>query len=134
MRALLSGARFVAVNLDRRYLGRDGPIPGAGAFVAALERASGRAPDVVVGKPSATIVHEAVASVGHPATACLFVGDNLEADVGAAHAVGMDALLVLTGVTDAADLRSAGATVEHVLPSVAELADSVRDGSAPRGE
>ena len=41
MRALLNGARFVAVNTDRRYVGADGPIPGAGAFVAAIERASG---------------------------------------------------------------------------------------------
>jgi len=132
MRALLNGARFVAVNLDRRYLGRDGPIPGAGAFVAALERASGRGPDVVVGKPSTTIVHEAVASVGFPPSACLFVGDNLEADIGAAHAVGMDALLVLTGVTNEAELRSAGMTAEHILPSVAELVERLRRGPEPR--
>ena len=30
MRAILNGARFVAVNTDRRYVGEDGPIPGAG--------------------------------------------------------------------------------------------------------
>ena len=131
MRTLLRGARFVAVNLDRRYMGRDGPIPAAGAFIAALERATGRGPDVVVGKPSATIVREAVASVGCPPAACLFVGDNLEADVGAAHAVGMDALLVMTGVTGPEELRHSGVTVEHVLPSVAELADSLRDGAPP---
>ena len=41
MRAILNGARFVAVNTDRRYVGEDGPIPGAGAFVAAIERAAG---------------------------------------------------------------------------------------------
>ncbi len=130
MRALLHGARFIAVNLDRRYLGRDGPIPGAGAFVAALERASGRSPDVVVGKPSVTIVHEAVASVGCAPEACLFVGDNLDADVGAAHAAGLDALLVLSGVTDERELGQSGLSVEHVLPSVAELADHLRDRAA----
>ena len=122
MRALLNGARFVAVNRDRRYLGRDGSIPGAGAFVAALERSSGRPPDVIVGKPSTTIVREAVESVGLPPAACLFVGDNLEADAGAAHAVGMDALLVLTGVTTTEELETADVSVEHVLPSVANLA------------
>jgi HAD superfamily hydrolase (TIGR01450 family) len=88
MRALLHGARFVAVNVDRRYVGSEGPIPGAGAFVAALERASGRLPDVIVGKPSITIVQEAVASVGQPASECLFVGDNIEAVVVAAHTAG----------------------------------------------
>ena len=131
MRAVLGGARFIAVNVDRRYLGKDGPIPGAGAYVATLEHAAGRAPDVIVGKPSPTIVQEAVEHVGRPAEACLFVGDNLEADVGVAHAVGMDALLVLTGVADERDLASSGIAVEHVLPSVAELAEALRDGRGP---
>jgi 4-nitrophenyl phosphatase len=122
MRALLNGARFVAVNTDRRYVGADGPIPGAGAFVAAIERASGRAPDVVVGKPSITIVQEAVASVGRPAGECLFVGDNIETDVVAAHTVGLPALLVWSGVSTRAELEASGVAVEHVEESVAALA------------
>jgi HAD superfamily hydrolase (TIGR01450 family) len=121
MRAILGGARFVAVNRDSRFVGIDGLIPGAGAYVAAVERAVGRDPDVVVGKPSITIVAEAVASVRRPASSCIFVGDNLETDVKAAHAVGMDALLVLTGVATAEDLRVTDVPVEHVLPSLAEL-------------
>src|SRR5205823_5988871 len=45
MRALLQGAQFLAVNVDRMYVGPDGGmIPGSGVFVAALERAVGRAP------------------------------------------------------------------------------------------
>lgn len=121
MRALLAGARFVAVNVDRYYLGTDGLIPGAGAAAAPLERAAGRPPDVVVGKPSITIVEEAVASVGFAPPECLFVGDNLEADVVAAHTAGLPALLVLTGVTTRAELEASGVAVEHVLDSVAEL-------------
>lgn len=122
MRALLGGARFVAINTDRRYVGSDGMLPGAGAFVAALEWAAGRAPDVIVGKPSITIVEEAVASVGLPASECLFVGDNIETDVLAAHAVGLPALLVWTGVSTPADLAASGVQVEHVEESVAALA------------
>jgi HAD superfamily hydrolase (TIGR01450 family) len=122
MRALLHGARFIAVNVDRRYAGGVGAIPGAGAFVATLERASGRSPDVIVGKPSITIVQEAVASVGQPAGECLFVGDNIEADVVAAHTAGLPALLVWTGVSTPADLAASGVEVEHVADSVAALA------------
>ncbi|MGE3270240.1 MAG: HAD-IIA family hydrolase [Chloroflexota bacterium] len=124
MRALLNGARFVAVNTDRRYVGDDGPIPGAGAFVAAIERAAGRTPDVVVGKPSITIVEEAVASVGLAAGECLFVGDNIETDVLAAHAVGLPSLLVWTGVSTPADLADSGVQVAHVAESVRALADA----------
>jgi HAD superfamily hydrolase (TIGR01450 family) len=120
MRALLRGARFVAVNNDRMYVGRDGDmIPGVGMFVAAFERAIGRPPDVVVGKPSIRLLREAADSVGCPPSECLYVGDNPEADVIGAHAAGMDALLVLTGVASAAE--ECTEPPEHVLPSVAGL-------------
>ena len=119
---ILGGARYIAVNVDRRYVGNEGAIPGAGAFVAMLERATGRSPDVIVGKPSITIVQEAVASVGHPASDCLFVGDNIEADVVAAHTAGLPALLVWTGVSTPADLEASGVRVEHVADSVEALA------------
>ena len=124
MRAILNGARFVAVNTDRRYVGEDGPIPGAGAFVAAIERAAGREPDVIIGKPSITIVEEAVVSVGLPAADCLFVGDNIETDILAAHAVGMAALLVWSGVSTPADLAASGVKVAHVADTVMALADA----------
>lgn len=120
MRALLRGARFVTINMDRTYVGADGDlVPGCGVFAAALERAIGRPPDVVVGKPSIRLLCEAADSVGAPPEACLYVGDNPEADVAGAHAAGMDALLVLTGVATSADEGPERA--EHVLPSVADL-------------
>jgi HAD superfamily hydrolase (TIGR01450 family) len=128
LRALLRGARFVAVNVDRTYVGADGDlVPGAGVFVAALERGAGRPPDVVVGKPSITLLLEAAHSIGQPPAECLYTGDNLEADVAGAHAAGMDALLVLTGVATGAE--DAADPPEHVLPSVADLKTLVESAS-----
>jgi HAD superfamily hydrolase (TIGR01450 family) len=119
-RALLRGARFVTVNMDRTYVGPDGDlVPGCGVFAEALAYAAGRPPDVVVGKPSITLLCEAAESVGSPPNECLYIGDNPEADVGGAHAAGMDALLVLTGV--AASAEESPEPPEHVLPSVADL-------------
>src|SRR5579864_4003936 len=121
MRALQRGARFITINMDRTYVGADGDlVPGCGAFAAALERATGRVPDVVVGKPSITLLCEAAASVNAAPEDCLYVGDNPEADIGGAHAAGMAALLVLTGVSTSVD--EALEPPEHVLPSVADLA------------
>jgi HAD superfamily hydrolase (TIGR01450 family) len=120
MRALLNGARFVAVNADRMYVGPTGQlIPGAGAWVAALERSSGRSPDAIVGKPSARILVEAAQSLGLQPADCIYVGDNLDVDVGGAYAAGMDALLVHTGVSKPGD--RAEREPEHILASVAEL-------------
>jgi HAD superfamily hydrolase (TIGR01450 family) len=124
MRALLRGARFVVVNMDRTYVGADGGlVPGCGTFAEALAYAVGRPPDVVVGKPSITLLCEAAQSVDHAVSDCLYIGDNPEADVAGAHAAGMDALLVLTGVaTSAAECPE---PPEHVLPSVADIASLV---------
>jgi HAD superfamily hydrolase (TIGR01450 family) len=124
MRALLGGARFITVNMDRTYVGADGGlVPGCGVFAAALERAAGRPPDVVVGKPSVTLLLEAAGSIGEPPGVCLYAGDNPEADVAGAHAAGMDALLVLTGVASTVDERFD--PPEFVLASVATLKDYV---------
>jgi HAD superfamily hydrolase (TIGR01450 family) len=121
LRALLQGARFVVVNMDRTYIGDDGGlVPGCGVFAAALERGAGRPPDVVVGKPSITLLHEAAESVGQLPETCLYVGDNPEADVGGAHAAGMHAALVLTGVATGAE--TSHDPPEYVLSSVSDLA------------
>jgi HAD superfamily hydrolase (TIGR01450 family) len=124
MRALLGGARFVTINVDRTYIGEDGGlVPGCGVFAAALERAIGRPPDVVVGKPSATLLLEAAESIAQVPANCLYVGDNPEADIGGAHAAGMDALLVLSGVASAVD--ESADPPEFVLASVADLKEYV---------
>src|SRR5262249_20606633 len=120
MRALLRGARFVTVNMDRTYVGPDGDlVPGCGVFAAGPRRAACPPPDVVVGKPSITLLCEAADSVGQPPDECLYVGDNPEADVGGAQAAGMHALLVLSGVASSAD--ESPQQPEHILPSVADL-------------
>jgi ribonucleotide monophosphatase NagD (HAD superfamily) len=56
-----------------------------------------------------------------PPAECLYVGDNPEADVAGAHAAGMAAMLVLTGVATTAEGHP-----EYVLPSVAHLAQEFR--------
>jgi HAD superfamily hydrolase (TIGR01450 family) len=120
MRSVMAGARLIGINRDRRYMGRDELVPGAGVFVAALEVATGQSA-TIIGKPSPTIVREAVASVGCGAEACLFIGDNLESDIAAARAVGIDGLLVMTGVASPEELATSPIRPTHVLPSVADL-------------
>ena len=48
--AIRGGARFIATNDDATYPTPDGPVPGAGALVAAVATAAGVGP-VIAGKP-----------------------------------------------------------------------------------
>ena len=94
--ALRRGADFLATSLDPTYPMPDGLWPGTGAIVKALEYASGREA-AVVGKPEPQLYLTALDRMGEGRT--LAVGDKIDADVGAAKRVGLDAVLVLTGGT-----------------------------------
>jgi HAD superfamily hydrolase (TIGR01450 family) len=95
--AALRGAELFGSNRDATFPTADGLWPGSGAVIAAVETASGRAV-VTVGKPEPTLVQTALDRLG-PGRA-LMVGDRVDADLGAAHAAGIDCAIVLTGASD----------------------------------
>jgi len=102
--ALRAGAVWVACNLDPTLPTERGPLPGNGSMVAALRLASGRAPQVA-GKPAPALVNASVLRVG--AQRPLMIGDRLDTDIEGGRIAGMPTLLVLTGVSDAAELLAA---------------------------
>jgi glycerol 3-phosphatase-2 len=103
--AVRGGALWVATNTDRTLPSPRGPLPGNGSLVAALRTALDRDPDVVVGKPEPELFATAARLAG--ARRPLVVGDRLDTDIEGAVRAGMDSLLVLTGVSGAADLLAA---------------------------
>ena len=110
--AIRAGARWVATNTDATLPSPRGPLPGNGSLVAAVRTALGRGPDVVIGKPGAALFEVALANRG--VSRALVVGDRLDTDVEGARRAGLDSLLVLTGVSTAADLLRAP---EHQRPT-----------------
>jgi HAD superfamily hydrolase (TIGR01450 family) len=95
--AALRGAFLIGSNRDATFPQPDGLWPGSGAVIAAVETASGRT-FATVGKPQPTLVQTALDRLG-PGRA-LMVGDRVDADLGAAHAAGIDGAIVLTGASD----------------------------------
>ena len=102
--AVLAGAEVIGASRDRTFPTEDGPFPGTGAIVAALEYATGRRA-VTVGKPEAQIFQTALDRVGEGRS--LVIGDRLDADLAGAAAAGLDAAIVLTGVTTNAEAQAA---------------------------
>ena len=123
MSAVADGARLMATNADARYPTPAGFLPGAGAIVAALATATGVTPEVI-GKPSPAMFSAIVASSGVPAGETVVVGDNPHADIAGAHRAGCAAILVLTGVADAA--LAATLTGELAPDAIAAGPDEVR--------
>jgi HAD superfamily hydrolase (TIGR01450 family) len=106
LRAILAGADFIAVNRDPTLPVEDGFDPGTGSLVAALEYASGRTAEIV-GKPEPGVMLEALRAMGAQASKTLVVGDGLALDIVAGRAAGMDAALVLTGISTRAQAEAA---------------------------
>ncbi|GIJ81137.1 HAD-superfamily class IIA hydrolase, TIGR01459 [Micromonospora phaseoli] len=103
--AVRGGATWIATNTDRTLPSGRGPLPGNGALVAALATALGREPDEIVGKPAPELFATAARRAAEGRT--LVVGDRLDTDIEGANRAGLDSLLVLTGVSDAAELLAA---------------------------
>lgn len=104
--AIQSGARWVATNDDLTLPTDRGVAPGNGSLVAAVRRAVDADP-IVVGKPGPLLYELAARALGTDAQHTLGIGDRLETDVAGAHAAGMSALHVLTGVHGPPDLVGA---------------------------
>lgn len=102
---IASGVQWVASNLDLTVPTADGLAPGNGTLVNAVASAVGHGPDLVAGKPHRPLFDETMLRVGSRRP--LMVGDRLDTDIEGANRCGADSLLVLTGVTDLADLCSA---------------------------
>lgn len=104
--ALSADALWVAANTDKTLPNERGLAPGNGAMVAALRAASGREP-LVAGKPYAPLLDDALVRAG--TRSALVVGDRLDTDIEGANRVGLESLLVLTGVSTLDELRDAPA-------------------------
>jgi HAD superfamily hydrolase (TIGR01450 family) len=103
-RAVLAGAEMLAAGRDATYPEPDGPAPGTGALVAAMEYATGRRARSV-GKPEAQPFRTALDRLS-PGRA-LVIGDRIDSDLRGAAAAGLDGAIVLSGVSTEADARAA---------------------------
>lgn len=101
--AIQRGAKWVATNNDLTLPTDRGVAPGNGSLVAAVRLAVDVEP-TVVGKPGPLLYELAAHELGTGPEATLGIGDRLETDTAGAHAAGMDALHVLTGVHGPGDL------------------------------
>jgi HAD superfamily hydrolase (TIGR01450 family) len=101
---LRDGLPWVASNTDLTFPSSFGVAPGHGVLVRMLSEFSGVTPEVA-GKPGRHLLDETIRRAGGRRP--LMVGDRLDTDIEGAVNLGCDSLLVMTGVTDLAQLVSA---------------------------
>jgi HAD superfamily hydrolase (TIGR01450 family) len=115
------GLPFFATHYDINCPTADGYIPDVGSFLRLIEASTGRAPDVIFGKPFAPMTEglkERFSELALSNSDIAMTGDRLMTDMDFAVKNGFLSVLVLSGETDEAMLARSGLEPDIVLKGV----------------
>lgn len=115
-----AGKPFIFTNPDKTFPTPRGLVPGAGAFLAFLEAATG-VQATVIGKPEPYLYNFAMQRLGTTPAETLAVGDRLDTDILGAQRAGCPNVLVLSGVTTLAEAQAWQPQPDLILPNLADL-------------
>jgi NagD protein len=121
------GKPYFATNPDR-VCPTDQPtvLVDCGSITAALEKATGRAPLAVMGKPDPAMLRGILRRHSLDSRNLAMVGDRLYTDMAMARRTGSLGVLVLTGETTAAEARKYSPAPDIIVPTLAEFGDLLR--------
>jgi len=119
LRALLNGAKLVALHKKRLWRTEEGLFLDAGPFVVALEYAAETRAEVI-GMPSLAYFSRVLADLGLPPQRVAMIGEDVETAVRGAQRAGMQGWLVKTGRFRKEDLGR-GIWPNKVLESIADI-------------
>lgn len=126
--AIRRGAHFIATNVDATLPVEGGDFwPGAGSIVAAVQACS-NVPPTVIGKPSTHGGEMALKLLRLPPSQVLCVGDRLDTDIVMGRDAGIPTALLLTGVSQVADIERTGIRPDYVFRDLYEFMDALGIG------
>jgi HAD superfamily hydrolase (TIGR01450 family) len=126
------GKLFIATHPDL-VCPTDEPnvLVDCGSICAALEKASGRAPDEVPGKPDPRMISGILERHRLEPDELAMAGDRLYTDMAMARRAGAMGVLVLTGETTAADAAGAQLPVDLIVPDLRLFGEYLKTAKRP---
>ena len=122
IRLIGDGARFIITNPDATGPSAEGPLPATGAVAALITKATGREP-YVVGKPNPMDAVHAMNKIGAHSENTGMIGDRMDTDIVAGIEAGLHTILVLTGISDKAEIERYPFRPDEVLKGVVDLVE-----------
>jgi NagD protein len=122
IRLIGKGARFIATNPDATGPSLEGPLPATGAVTALITKATGKEP-YVVGKPNPMMFRSAMNRIGAHSENTAMVGDRMDTDIIAGIEAGLHTILVLTGISDRAEIERYPFRPDEIVSGVSELVE-----------
>jgi len=120
---LTHGKKFIAAHCDIVCPSPEGPLPDVGAMLALLEKATGRKPERIFGKPNPEMIKHILAKHKASTDQIVLVGDRIYTDMELARRLNCDFILVLSGETNQKDLEALSSPPTLVVKNLGQLAD-----------
>jgi len=127
IKLIMGGARLIGTNPDLVLPTAHGFLPGCGAMIAPIERATGRQA-YFLGKPNPLMIRHALRSLGTTREDTVFIGDSMETDIIAGIHTEIDTVLVLSGTTSREDLARYAFRPTYILNGVGDIIRETGDG------
>jgi NagD protein len=124
IRLITRGARFIATNPDPTGPAPDGPLPATGSVAALISHATGVAP-YFVGKPNPLMMRTALNTLEAHSEETAMIGDRMDTDIVSGLEAGLEAILVLSGVTTREEAERFPYRASRIVDSVADLVAEV---------
>src|SRR5688572_22652462 len=118
-----AGVPYIATHPDYNCPTETGFMPDTGAMIAFVKAATGREPDLIVGKPNPLFVEKAAEQVGIRVSAMCMIGDRLYTDIALGVTAGIPTILVLDGETKAAEVPASPYQPSYIFQNLGEVAD-----------
>jgi len=127
-----AGVPYIATHPDYNCPTETGFMPDIGATIAFIKAATGREPDVIVGKPNQLLVEKAADRTGVPVSAMCMIGDRLYTDIALGEATGIPTILVLSGETQADEVPLSPYRPSYIFQNLGAVADYLSSIGPPR--
>lgn len=118
-----AGVPYIATHPDFNCPTENGFMPDVGAMIAFVKAATGREPDLVVGKPNRLIVDAAAVKMNLQVDQLAMIGDRLYTDIALGQTSGIATILVLSGETKLEDLDELRFKPDYIFQNLAGVAD-----------
>ena len=115
------GLPYIATHPDFNCPTDTGFAPDIGAIIAFIEASTGRRPDLILGKPYAGIVEEALRITGLEKHELAMVGDRLYTDIATGKNFGMLSILVLTGEGTLEEVKETGIEPDLIFERLSSM-------------
>ena len=119
---VMKGAKLIGTNSDLTGPSENGIIPACRAMIAPIEMATGQNA-YFIGKPNPLMMRTGLRILGVHSEDAVMIGDRMDTDMVAGIETGLDTCLVLSGVTDRADINTFPYRPRLVLNGVGDIPD-----------